>query len=165
MTKSDTGPFALVPVWVLDSQVSALAIRVYAIHADCADRQGSHYHSRKTLAARAQCSLDALDRAHGELVKVEALRIERRRHDGRGDMTSNLYHLVRVIPNVAAQMRLGGRVGAARGGRVGAAGASLNKTQFEPLQVDPLTAVDKAKNLEAVRRIRKRNETGSEAAG
>lgn len=165
MTKSDTGPFALVPVWVLDSQVSALAIRVYAIHSDFADRQGSHYHSRKTIAARANCSVDALDRAHGELVKVGALTIERRRDEASPRQTSNLYQIVRVIHTPAAQMRLGGRVDAAGGGRVDAAGASLNKTQFEPLQVDPLTAVDKAKNLEAVRRIRKRNETGSEAAG
>lgn len=167
MTKSDTGPFALVPVWVLDSEISALAIRVYAIHADYADRGGSHYHSRKSIAARAACSLDALDRAHGELVKLKALTIERRRHDGRGDMTSNRYHVVRVIPNVAAQMRLGGRVDAARGGRVGA--APVTRISDEPLQIAPLTPVDKAKGLETVRRIRKRtrseNETGTEAAG
>lgn len=165
MSKSDTGPFALVPIWVLDSDVSALAIRVYAIHSDYADRQGSHYHSRKAIAARASCSLDALDRAHGELVKVGALKIERRRHDGRGDMTSNRYWLQRVIPNVAAQQRLPSRVDAATGGRVDAAGALLNQTQIEPLEVAPLTAVDKAKGLEAVRRIRKRSEPAEEAAG
>ena len=152
----------MVPIWVLDSEVSALAIRVYAIHADCADRAGSHYHSRKSIAARALCSVDALDRAHGELVKVGALRIERRRHDGRADMTSNRYHLVRVIPNVAAQMRLGGRADAARGGRVDAAGASLNKTQVEPSQIVPLPPVDKAKALEQIRRIRRRGEAVEE---
>lgn len=157
MTKSDTGPFALVPVWVLDSEISALAIRVYAIHADFADRQGSHYHSRKTIAGRACCSVDAVDRAHGELVKLGALKIERRRHDGRGDPTSNRYHVVRVIPNLAAQLRLGGREDAATGSReITARTRPSVVSNQEVVLPPPLNPVEKAHGLEQVRRLRKR---------
>lgn len=166
MTKSDTGPFALVPIWVLDSEVSALAIRVYAIHADFADRHGSHYHSRKSIAARAYCSVDALDRAHGELVKVKALKIERRRQDGRGDLTSNRYHVVRVIPNVAAQMRLPSRVDAATGSRASAAGTRPSVVNHQDVVLPPpLNPVEKAHGLEQLKRIRKRTEPTEEATG
>lgn len=162
MSKSDTGPFALVPVWVLDSEISALAIRVYAIHSDFADRQGAHYHSRKSIAARANCSVDALDRAHGELVKLGALKIERRRDDTSPRQTSNRYTVRRVIHTPAAQMRLGSRVDAAGGGRVDA--APVTRISNEPSDVvlpPPLNAVEKAHGLEQIRRLRKRSEEES----
>lgn len=162
MTKSDTGPFALVPVWVLDSDISALAIRVYAIHADFADRHGAHHHSRKTIAARALCSVDAVDRAHGELVKLKALTIERRRHDGRGDPTSNRYHVVRVIPNVAAQLRLGSRGGAATGSREITARTRPSVVSNQEVALPPpLNPGEKAHGLEQLKRIRKRTEEAS----
>lgn len=164
MTRSDTGPFALVPTWVLDADISPLAVRVYAIHADCADRQGSHYHGRKSLAARARCSLLTLDRAHAELVTVGALRIEHRRHEGRRDSTSSRYHVVRVIPNVASNLKLGGFTDEARGGFTDEAPVVLNQTQVEPLQIEPLTPVEKVKGLEALRRVRKRVEPTEESA-
>lgn len=153
MSKSDTGPFALVPVWVLESEISAQAIRVYAIHSDYADRQGAHFHSRRSIAERARCSVDAVDRAHGELVKIGALEIEARRDDTSPRQTSNRYRVVRVIHTPAAQMRLGGRENAALPRRVDA--APVTRISNEPLRVAPLTAVEKAKGLDAVKRVRR----------
>lgn len=166
MTKSDTGPFALVPVWVLDSEISALAIRVYAIHADFADRQGEHYHSRKAIASRALCSVDALDRAHGELVKVGALKIASRRDQASPRQTSNRYTVRRVIHTPAAQMRLGSRTDAAPPSRVDA--APVTRISNEPSDVvlpPPLNPVEKAHGLEQLKRIRKRTEPTEEATG
>lgn len=157
MSKSDTGPFALVPIWVLDLDVSALAIRVYAIHSDYADRHGSHYHSRKAIAARANCSVDALDRAHGELAKAGALKIERRRDESSPRQTSNRYTVIRVIHTPAAQMRLGSRVDAAPPRRVGA--APVTRISDEPSDVvlpPPLSAGEKAHGLEQIRKLKKR---------
>lgn len=155
MTKSDTGPFALVPVWVLESEISAQAVRVYAIHSDFADRQGAHFHSRRKIAERARCSVDAVDRAHGELVRIGALEIQARRDETSPRQTSNRYRINRVIHTPAAQMRLGGRVDAAPPSRVDAAGALLNQTQVEPLQVEPLTPEEKSRGLAQVRRLRR----------
>lgn len=155
MTKSDTGPFALVPVWVLESEISAQAVRIYAIHSDFADRQGAHFHSRRKIAERARCSVDAVDRAHGELVKIGALEIQARRDETSPRQTSNRYRIIRVIHTPAAQMRLGGRENAALPRRVDA--APVTRPSYEPLQVEPLSPEEKAKGLAQVRRLRNRD--------
>jgi hypothetical protein len=92
--KSDTGPFAIIPVWILDLPVSDLAIRIYAIHADWTDRKGAHFHTRAQLAERARCTTKSIDRAHRELVGHGALRVEKR-FGPSGDHTSNVYWLIR----------------------------------------------------------------------
>lgn len=113
---SDTGPFVVVPVWVLDLPISHLALRLYAAHADYADRSGAHYHGRKALAERLGCSVQAIDDGHKALVAHRALEIQARR-DAAGDPASNLYVIRRTRPGVAKQETLPSQAGAATGGQ------------------------------------------------
>lgn len=154
-SRSDTGPFALVPVWVLDLPISHLALRVYAIHADWADRAGAHHHGRRAIAERLGCSLDAVDQAHKSLVAHRALRIERRR-DAAGDPTSNRYVVCRVAPGVADPQRLPSRSESATGSRSTAALTrnSLNHTRVSLPK--PLTDAEKAHGLEQIRQLREK---------
>lgn len=97
---SDTGPFVVIPVWVLDLPISHLALRLYAVHADHADRSGAHYHGRKALAERLGVTVRCIDDTHAALVKHGALEIRHRR-DAQGDPASNLYIIRRTRPGVA----------------------------------------------------------------
>lgn len=94
--RSDTGPFALVPEWVLDADLSDRAIRLYALLSRYADADGICYPSRRALAERLRCSEDSVDRAKRELVAAGALHVEAR-FDEEGQR-SNLYRIVRVLP-------------------------------------------------------------------
>ena len=112
---TDSGPFSIVPEWLLDPGVSARAIQLYALLGRYADRNGGSCHpGRRTLAERLGCSVDSVDRATKELVAVGTLTVVARRTPG-GDRTSNAYTVRRIRPG-------GGRTGAATGGRTGAAG-------------------------------------------
>lgn len=117
---SDTGPFAIVPEWVLDLPVSDRAVRLYAILSRYADADGFSWPSRRTLAERLGRSVDALDRAVKELVESGALVVSAR-FDGAGDRTSNGYSVMRMRP---AEERVGGREDAATGSRETAATGS-----------------------------------------
>lgn len=126
---SDTGPFSIVPEWVIDAKlkngksISDRACRLYTTlgrYAD--DRTGTCTPARSTLAARMGCSVDSIDRAARQLQEIRALEVQHR-VDESGDLTSNLWMLKRAIPSpeeVAADVRPP-REGAATGGRTGAA--------------------------------------------
>lgn len=101
---TDTGPFAIIPEWLLDADVSDRAIRLYAILARYADHNGEAFPSRKKLAERLKCSVDSVDRAKEELIRVKALIVEAR-HGEEGGQRSNLY--------IVARLRPGGRRAAA----------------------------------------------------
>ncbi len=92
--KSDTGPFSLIPEWVLDSGVSDRAVRLYCVLARYADKDGEAWPSRGLLAERLKCSRDSVDRAVRELVDVGALHREHRTRNGAH--TSNLWTIMRV---------------------------------------------------------------------
>jgi hypothetical protein len=92
---SDTGPFAIVPEWLLVADVSDRAVRLYAVLARYADQAGECWPMRRTLADRLGCSVDSVDRAVRELKKAGAVRVEPRRTAG-GDQTSNTYTVVRL---------------------------------------------------------------------
>lgn len=132
MNRSDTGPFALIPVWVLDLPITHLALRIYACHADWADRNGSHTHGRVAIAQRVGCTVRAVDECHKALVNHGALQIEHRQADV-GDPTSNRYSVVRVIPRgVAKQASLPSEADLATGSE---ASFSLTRSKdYEPLR-------------------------------
>lgn len=91
--------FVIVPEWVLMLPISATALRVYCVirkHADA--KTGECFPSRKTIAAKARCSVASVDRCVKELVENGALKV-RRRKNKTGDWTSNLYTLVAQSPN------------------------------------------------------------------
>ena len=146
---SDVGRWAVLPEWLATGDVSAHAIRMFAVlAAKYADKENVAYPSRRTLAEDMHCSLDTVDRASEELQRIGALSVEPQ-FDGQGDRTSNLYRLHYVNPKGGSRTgaatpplesigasdggsrtgaatpphgrRDGGRTGAARGGRTGAA--------------------------------------------
>jgi hypothetical protein len=83
--------FVIVPEWVLMLPITATALRVYCVirkHADA--KTGECFPSRKTIAAKARCSVASVDRCVKELVENGALKVRRRKNKA-GDWTSNLY--------------------------------------------------------------------------
>jgi hypothetical protein len=113
-TTRDTGPWALVPEWVLDADISDRAVRLYALLGRYADGEGESYPGRKTLAERLRCSLNSLDRAGQELVAAGALDVTPRKRDD-GSQASNLYTL-RSTPPVGRGGPTDGEGGSRTGG-------------------------------------------------
>lgn len=101
---SDIGPFAIVPMWLIDAGVSGNALRLFtALAGWYTDRDtGKAHPSRSTLAKRIGVSTATVDRAAGELAELGAIAIEPRfeRSDGEasGRQTSNVYTLRFVQP-------------------------------------------------------------------
>ncbi len=73
--------FAIVPEWLLDADVSDVAVRLYAVLLRYGQTSGARMPSRRLLAQRLRKrSTDTVDRAMKELVAVGAVVVERRRH-------------------------------------------------------------------------------------
>jgi len=89
--------FSIIPEWLLDSELSDRAIRVYSVLARYADNETLQaYPSRETLAKRCHCHWRSVDRAIDELVAFGAVT---KTHRKNGDSyQSNLYTLRRVLP-------------------------------------------------------------------
>jgi hypothetical protein len=90
-------PFALVPEWVIDTDVSDAAFRVYSLLLRYGNTSGQRMPSRKLLAVRLHRSVDAVVRAVRELADTGLVRIEHRRA-GRRNLT-NRYHLTTHDPD------------------------------------------------------------------
>ena len=84
--------FAMLPEWILDSDVSAQAIRLYALLNRYANPQGTCFPTQDTLAKRMRVSPDTVLRATKELMAIGALTVTYRRKEN-GEPTSNLYTL------------------------------------------------------------------------
>ena len=84
--------FAIIPEWVLHSDVSSNAVRLYAVLNRFANSNGHAWPSRKTIADLMRVSVATIDRAKDELVAIGALTIEARTTPS-GDPSSNLYIL------------------------------------------------------------------------
>ena len=99
--------FSIIPEWLLDADISHVAVRVYAIIARYADNQTlTAWPSRATIAERAKCTVKSVDRAVAELIQLGALGKELRNdHEGQ---KSSLYTLKRVKRG-ATKTTLGGR--------------------------------------------------------
>lgn len=91
------GYYAVIPEWVLDSDVSAQAIRLYAVLRRYADQRTGHAHpSRRTLADRLQVAdVKVVDRALADLRRIGAVTTYARQDDA-GDRASNGYVLHRA---------------------------------------------------------------------
>lgn len=99
MRASDTGPFALIPEWVLDATLSDRAVRLYAVLGRYADDEGSCWPSRRTLWTRLRCSERSLDAAVLELENLGAVtRHRQHRTDGRPGYTTNQWTVIRTDP-------------------------------------------------------------------
>jgi hypothetical protein len=94
---AEDGYYAVIPEWVLDSDVSAQAIRLYAVLRRYADQRTMHAHpSRRTLADRLQVAdVKVVDRALVDLTRIGAVTVYPRQDDA-GDRSSNGYVLHRA---------------------------------------------------------------------
>jgi len=89
--------FAVVPEWVIDTEISDCAFRLYAVLLRYGQTSGQRMPGRALLAKRLhKTSKDTVDRALKELVAVGAVVVERRR-TGRKNLT-NRYHLMSTPP-------------------------------------------------------------------
>lgn len=140
--------FALVPEWLLDTDVSAQAVRLYAVISRYADADGRNaYPSRKTLAERLKVKdKGTVDRALKELVTAGAITV-RGRLDDAGDQASNEYVVHRTSPaGVAARNQPPSRKSAATGRRESSDGgrtktatvAAQIQHDLEPHDLEPL---------------------------
>ena len=89
--------FSIVPAWLLDSEVSDKAVRLYAVLAGYANAEtGQAYPGRKLLSKRLDCSTKTVDRAVIELISLGAIKKQQRVKDGH--YQSSLYTVVRSDP-------------------------------------------------------------------
>lgn len=85
--------YAVVPEWILDSDVSDRAVRLFGVLDRFAGVNDGAWPSRSTLAKRLKnCSVDSIDRALAELEEIDAITVERRKRAD-GSFTSSLYRL------------------------------------------------------------------------
>jgi hypothetical protein len=97
--------FSIIPEWVLYSNITATAVRLYATLQRYADKEtGACHPSRATLAAKCNCTVKSIDRALAELIDIGAVR-KRHRVSANGDMTSNQYTVI-TVPQVASELSL-----------------------------------------------------------
>jgi hypothetical protein len=139
---SDEGYYAVIPEWVLDADISALAVRLYAALRRYADQRTMHAHpSRKTLATRLKVkSIRTVDGAIDELKSIGALSTFPR-FTPAGDPDSNGYRLHRHPASDAPKHESG----PARGGAAGCTTAPdcttlVQQTAHKPQPLEPQPA-------------------------
>jgi len=106
---TSTDYFAIIPEFVITADISANAVRLYAVLNRFANSQGKAWPSRKTLADIMRTSTATIDRAKDELIAISALSVEHRVNPA-GDPSSNLYTLhTRPVDNnrKSSQVRKG----------------------------------------------------------
>jgi Helix-turn-helix domain len=103
--------FAVVPEWVIDTELPDAAFRLYALLLRYGNGTGQRMPSRATLADRLHRSVDAIDRAMHQLVDAGLVRVEHRRA-GRQNL-SNRYHLRTTDPALPDAGGTGDRTSAA----------------------------------------------------
>jgi DNA-binding MarR family transcriptional regulator len=89
--------FAIIPEWVLYSEISPTGKIVYAVLQRYANSENVCFPSRKTISERIHVSIKTVDRALDELEQLGALKTVRRMNSD-GSFTSNLYHLTSTNP-------------------------------------------------------------------
>lgn len=122
--KSDVGPFAIVPDWLIQAGVSDGGLRLFVALAMRADREsGECWPSRKTLAAEMAVTDRTIDARTDELEALGAVS-KRPRWTEDGDRSSNAYTV-----NYAKPVSPPPVTGVATGGEVGFA---VTRTSVEP---------------------------------
>lgn len=95
--------YAMVPAWVLYADVSAGAIRLYAVLARRATASGYCYPGHAKLAEEAKCSVSSVKRYVDELAGIGAVRVKNRGRAADKQYESNEYWLM-PSPMVIAEI-------------------------------------------------------------
>lgn len=101
--KHEVGPFAIVPLWVMDALCEAgepEALRLYVQLHRWTKSDHTCYPSRGTIAEACKVTTKTVDRYIAALVNVGALRVEHREGEN-GSPSTNLYTVVVVDPRGA----------------------------------------------------------------
>lgn len=130
--------FAVVPEWVIDSELSDAAFRVYSLLLRFGNGSGNRMPSRKLLARRLHRSVDSIDRAMRELESATVVRVERRRQ-GAQNLT-NRYHVRTSPPAGESMAAAGGRTPAATPGAAARGSRGSAATRQRPLRGDRTSA-------------------------
>lgn len=130
--------FAIIPESILFADVSAGAIRTYAVLRTYADQnRGEAWPSRKRLAADVRCSMGSLDKYIGELVSIGAVTVTARFSED-GDRTSNLY-VVHTRPGGGPKTEPPTPKTDTRGGpNIGEGVAQKPIQELDPIELDPI---------------------------
>lgn len=133
--------FAIVPDWVIFSEISARAKLLYSIlslHCNYSTRETTL--GRKALARMmGDCSLDTIDRLKGELVGIRALEI-RKQKTRAGAHAHNVYIVRRYHPDATLAAPSAATLAAPDAATLAAPSAALYETQENEtlqLQVEP----------------------------
>ena len=104
-------PFACIPLWVLEADISSAAKLLYAgLNSFVAGKGGSCTVKRRTLSARTGLSVATIGRAIKDLVRIDALVIKERQ-GADGGRLANEYILLFDSPAVRKEVeRVAGRV-------------------------------------------------------
>ncbi len=104
MSRTDTGPFSIVPNWLIEV-ASPTAVVVYLSLARYADNETNRcWPSQKELAATLNVSVATIKRGLKELRDVGALEAHQR-HREDGSLTSSEYVLLRIDPRLRTDQR------------------------------------------------------------
>lgn len=98
MSRLHGSPFAMIPEWLLDSEISDRAVRVWCVLSRHASTEGKAWPGRPKLAERLGCSLASLDRAIAELVDAGAVSVEAH-HRPDGSRATNSYWMWPATPS------------------------------------------------------------------
>lgn len=133
---SDTGPFALVPRWVIRRlSGEPWALMLYSVLADHADYESGEWQAaRKQLADEMGCGLTTFKTALAKLIQAGAVRVtaERTAH---GDQGWNRYVVCRLDPTGVGREGEGGR-SAERPGSVARRAASNTRLPHQDSSFD-----------------------------
>lgn len=99
MTRVYGAPFGKVPEWLLDTDVSDRAVRLFAVLDRYADTDGRAFPGRPKLAERLRCGVSSLDRALAELVACSAV-LTQPHYRADGSRAANSYWLWPAHPPV-----------------------------------------------------------------
>jgi hypothetical protein len=136
--------FSIVPHWVIDSGISARAVRLYAVLAKFADAETAQaYPGRTRLSKELHCSLKSVDRAVAELEGIGAIRKQHRVNEG--VYQSSLYTVVRSNPvSRVTRPRVKADPTPRQGRRDPVSGVTHRTitTELEPVNIEPLNNID-----------------------
>ncbi len=89
----DNFAYATIPEWILDSAIGPQAVRLFAVLDRYVGRHENAWPSRKTIAARMNCSPGTVDNALAELTSIGAVQVTHRYRPSDGSQTSSAYTL------------------------------------------------------------------------
>lgn len=113
--KREIDPFAIIPRWILHSDVSAGAIRTYCVLNDMAGKDKPAFPSHRYLANLCNCSRASVKRYIEELVAIEAIRVQHRTRIDNNGQSSNYYwvmhnqHAMPILNSPKVTDELGGQ--------------------------------------------------------